>query len=87
MTKTKLGILLGLILLVGCQEREFEVVQTKHHVIDSVWKIPPGHLSTMQLNTLYCYEIEGNIIRTQQKIKVGDTIFFYYLKSVKDTLK
>ena len=86
MTKTKLGVLLGLILFTGCQKGEFEIVETKYHVIDSVWKIPPGHISTMQLNTVYCYKKENQIIRTRQKVKVGDTIFFHYLKRVEDTL-
>lgn len=86
MTKIKLGILLGLIFLMGCQGEEFEVVKTKYHVIDSVWKIPPGHPSTIQLNVLYCYKRGNQIVRTRQKVKVGDTVFYYYLKRIKDTL-
>ena len=80
-------IFMLLILMVNCQSGQFEVIRTEHYIIDSVWKVPPGHFSTMQVDPLYCYEVKNQTICTKQKVRPGDTIYYQYLKKTKDTLE
>lgn len=80
-------IFMLLILMVSCQSGQFEVVKTEHYIIDSVWKVPPGHFSTMQVDPLYCYKVKNQTICTKEKVRPGDTIYYQHLKKIKDTLK
>ena len=82
------GIVIYLVLLFafGCQTPKYEVENVDYYVVDSVWILPPGHQSTMQFDPLYCHEHNSKVSCTRRPTKVGDTIFFYYIKVVKDSI-
>lgn len=73
---------IGILTLASCQQAKFETVKTEYHVIDSVWVVPPGHVSTVQLDPLYCYMKDGQIIKSRQRLKTGDTVWYKWLKRV-----
>lgn len=74
------------LILASCQTPEYEIVKIENYVVDSVWTLPPGHQSTMQVDPVYCYRYDNQIHCRRQPIKVGDTISFHYIKVVKDTI-
>jgi len=75
-------IFLLLTILFGCGKNDYQVTKTEYHVIDSVWVVPPGHESTMQFDPMYCYIKDNKVVKTRQRLKAGDTVWYKWLKRV-----
>lgn len=76
------GIVVAALLLLffACTPPKYDTVRVEYEVVDSVWIVPPGHTSTMQFDPMYYYKTESRIYNTRCKVRVGDTIYFKYIK-------
>ena len=76
-------IFMLLLALVGCQKYKQKEVSVEYLVVDSVWILPPGKISTIQVSPVYCYKRNNQVIRSVSKVEVGDTIVYKTIKLTK----